>query len=454
MLDYLDKWYRWCWAFRDLARSRPCICIPDDHDVYHGNLWGAGGRFAKRQDDGGYRMPASFVKMVERTQVSHLPDPADPRPVAQGIGVYFTELDYAGLSFAILEDRKFKSSPSVMIPDGKVVNGWFQNPDFDPATQADVPGAVLLGQRQLAFLRAWAADWSHGTWMKVVLSQTLFANVATLPREARSDNVVPGLRVFEAGEYPDNDRRVADADSNGWPQTGRNKALGELRRGFAFHIAGDQHLGSCIHYGVEDWDDAGFALCVPSIANTWPRRWFPPEPGLGHRSGEPRYTGRYLDGFGNRMRVLAVSNPLRSGRQPAALHDRAPGYGIVRFDRKTREILVECWPRGVDPGQPGARQYPGWPITVRQLDNYGRKRVAWLPELRVEGMQDPVVQVLAQQGGELVYALRIQGKRFKPFVFREGSYTLRIGEPGTERWRTLRNLRATKTPQEAIQVGF
>ena len=51
MLDYHDKWLRWCWAFRDLVRDRPTICIPDDHDVYHGNIWGAGGRAAKRQDD-------------------------------------------------------------------------------------------------------------------------------------------------------------------------------------------------------------------------------------------------------------------------------------------------------------------------------------------------------------------------------------------------------------------
>ena len=30
--------------------------------------------------------------MVERTQTAHLPDPVDPTPVDQGIGVYFTEL--------------------------------------------------------------------------------------------------------------------------------------------------------------------------------------------------------------------------------------------------------------------------------------------------------------------------------------------------------------------------
>ena len=65
MLDYHDKWQRWCWAFRGLTRERPCITIPDDHDVYHGNVWGAGGRAAKRPDDGGYIMPPEFVNMVQ-----------------------------------------------------------------------------------------------------------------------------------------------------------------------------------------------------------------------------------------------------------------------------------------------------------------------------------------------------------------------------------------------------
>ena len=53
--------------------------------------------------------PADFVKMVERTQTSHLPDPFDPTPVGQGIGVYYSHLVWGRVSIAILEDRKFKS---------------------------------------------------------------------------------------------------------------------------------------------------------------------------------------------------------------------------------------------------------------------------------------------------------------------------------------------------------
>lgn len=450
MLDYHDKWLRWCWAFQDLMRDRPTICIPDDHDVYHGNLWGAGGRAAKNQDAGGYTMPPDFVRMVERTQTSHLPDPYDPRPVEQGIGVYYTDLRYGGISFAILEDRKFKSSATPTVPAGDVKNGWFQNEDFDPVTEADVPGAVLLGERQLAFLNDWSTDWSDGVWMKVCLSQTIFANVATLPAKAKSGAVLPGLARPGPDDYPEGDRFAADCDSNGWPQTGRNRALRELRRGFAFHVAGDQHLGSFVRYGVDDFDDAGFALCVPSIANTWPRRWYPPTEGGNRRPGSPRYTGQFLDGFGNHVTVHAVSNPVVSGREPAALHDRAPGYGIVRFDRESRDITVECWPRGIDPTGPSAQQYPGWPVVVNQRDGYARQPLGYLPTLEIHGFETPVVQVIAEDSGEIVYTIRLAEPRFRPPVFAEGKHTVRVGEP--ESWIWQGTLERT-TEDDVLRIG-
>src|SRR6185295_345413 len=86
-LDYLRKWYLFGWSYRDLLRDIPAVCMPDDHDVYHGNVWGAGGRHAEggfdsdAQDNGGYVEPAEWVNMVQRTQTSHLPDPFDPAPV-------------------------------------------------------------------------------------------------------------------------------------------------------------------------------------------------------------------------------------------------------------------------------------------------------------------------------------------------------------------------------------
>lgn len=445
-LDYLYRWYLWHWAFGDLTRRLPSVSIPDDHDVYHGNVWGAGGiatpaglSGSAAQDAGGYKMPAEFVRMVERTQTSHLPDPSDPTPVAQDIGVYFTDILYGGVSFAVLEDRKFKSAPGPLLPEAGVVNGWAQNPGFDAKRESDAPGAVLLGDQQLAFLDAWAADWSDGTWMKVALSQTLFANLATLPASETSDANVPTLRIVEPGEYPPDDRVVADMDSNGWPRSGRDRALRAMRRGFAVHLAGDQHLGSTLQYGIDTWEDAAFALCVPSIANFFPRRWFPPRPGDGPAPGDPRYAGRFEDGFGNRMTVHAVSNPVRTGREPTALHDMAPGYGIARFGRDDRRVSLEAWPRWADPTADG-RPYAGWPVEFDQLDGHGGKQNGWLPELLVTGMDDPVFQVVDEVTGKIVYTLRLEGNRFSAPAYSPGPFRVGVGEPGTTRWVELAGL--------------
>ncbi len=458
--DYLYKWYLWYWAFGELTAEVPSVTIPDDHDVYHGNIWGAGGKAtppglpgAAAQDAGGYKLPPQFVNMVQRTMTSHLPEPFDPTPAEQGIEVYYTDLLYGGVSFAVIEDRKFKSAPAPLLPEAEVRNGWPQNPEFDPKREAEAPGATLVGERQLEFLESWANDWSGGAWMKVVLSQTLFANLATLPDSATSGSVIPSLPILAPGEYAAGDKFVSDMDSNGWPQTGRDRALRAMRKGFAVHLAGDQHLGSTVQYGVDDWRDAGFALCVPSIANFWPRRWFPPHPGANREPDAPRYTGDYEDGFGNKLTVLAVSNPHRWGREPAALHDRAPGYGIARFNRSTRQISLAAWPRWSDPAA-GDAPYPGWPVSFAQEDNYGRAAVTYLPRLEISGMREPVAQVVSEETGEVVYTLRILGDSFVPEVFAPGRYTLHVGEPGTDRMQTFENIPATPESEGVIAVTF
>ena len=56
--------------YRDIIRDRPTICIPDDHDVGHGNVWGESGkRSAIPGDaDGGYKFPVKYVNQVQRQQ--------------------------------------------------------------------------------------------------------------------------------------------------------------------------------------------------------------------------------------------------------------------------------------------------------------------------------------------------------------------------------------------------
>ena len=355
-LDYLYKWYLWCWAYRDLTRRLPCVVIPDDHDVYQGNLWGAGGRKATSQTAGGYVHPAWFVKMVERTQTSHLPPPHDPTPVEQGIGVYYTDLVWGGVSFAILEDRKFKSGcEDPRLP--KTTTGradHFNEPGFD-TSRLDLEGLTLLGERQLKFLDEWADDW-NGAKMKVALSQTPFANLAT-------------------NHGKNQQRLIADLDSNGWPQSGRRRALEVIRRANAIHVCGDQHLATLAQHGIDEHRDAIWSFCGPASANFYPRAWRPEAAGANREDGAPEWTGDHVDGFGNLVTVYAATNPVPMGREPKDLHDGMAGWGIVRINTTDRTYTFECWPRFADPRDPTTGgQYSGWPRTIRQDENGGPAR--------------------------------------------------------------------------------
>lgn len=427
--DHLGAWLLFGRQFGEIIKDRPMISIPDDHDIGQGNLWGAGGKLASTAagDDGGYFMPVEYVRAVERAQTWHLPDPPDPSPIERGIGVYFTALNWGGVSFAILEDRKFKTGPNGPLqlkPRFSPRPDWITNVNYDPKA-LDLPGLQLLGARQERFLETWGEDWT-GADFKVVLSQTIFSYATHISH---------------------GNRLLADLDSNGWPQSGRRRALELMRRCFAFHLCGDQHLGSVAHYGVDDWRDASMAFCVPSVVNYYPRQWLPLDPPARPMEGPLPYLGDYTEGFGNKLTMFAYANPTVFPAPLTNLAASASGHGLVRFDKVTRKITLECWPRGVDVTKPTARQYAGWPMTIDQLDNYGRRPVAWLPRLKCN-LEAPVVQVVEESSGEVVYTLRIHGREFSPKVFRPGSYTLRISE--AVRHKEIRGVRSLPEKDTAV----
>lgn len=340
--EHTAAWIKFGVQFRDIIRNRPSITIPDDHDIGQGNLWGENGKKASTPagDDGGYFYDVDYVKMVERCQTWHLPDPSDPTPVDRGIGVYYTNLIVGGVNFAILEDRKFKTGPLGRIPlMGKRVD-LITDPDYDPLA-LDKPGLVLLGERQLEFLDQWGDNW-NGAELKVVLSQTGFCGAAH-----HSGNIVDSI--------------YADLDANGWPQTGRNKALRLIKKARAIHIAGDQHLATVVQHGIDSFRDGPWAFVVPAIVNDYWNRWWLPfdeANGLNHDPENPLpFTGDYFDGFRNRITMHAYANPETASN--------GAGYGLIRFNKANSTATLECWPRDVDVTKTEAAQFTGWPITVR-----------------------------------------------------------------------------------------
>ncbi|MBN1395761.1 MAG: alkaline phosphatase D family protein [Pirellulales bacterium] len=435
-LDYLRKYYQHGWVFGELMRDRPTITIPDDHDVYQGNLWGDGGRKGEGVgDSGGYIMPAEWVNMVQRTQTSHLPDPFDPKPVSQDIGVYYCDFVYGRVSFAVVEDRKFKPGPASVAPGAKGRPDHITDANFDPKS-IDRPEFHLLGERQEEFLRRWAADW-RGADMKVLLSQSPFAGLAT--HHGKFDNYL-----------------VADLDCNGWPQSGRNRAYDILRRCFALHIAGDQHLSTLVRHGIEEFNDACHSFTAPAAATGYQRWWRPEEPGKNRSPDAPEYTGEFIDGLGNKIAMLAVANPGPTDRKNpfSLLYEKAAGYGIVKMNKADGTYTIESWPIYADPSDPASGgQYPGWPRTISMQENYGRRPTAYLPIIEVSGMKNPVLRIHDELDGSLVYALRIRGAFHRPKVFKAGgSYRIEVGEPGTERLKSLDHVKPAATDEEKISV--
>lgn len=366
ILNYLRKFYQFGWAFREVMRNCPTICLPDDHDVLQGNLWGEGG--AKMQNInkdysasilGGYIEPARVVNTVHRTSLGHHPDAFDPTPT-NGITSYYGDMVYGNVGFAILADRQWKSGPERINVDvgqtGQDEEPSYVNPNYDNDSLA------LLGARQEQFLKQWSDDW-RGHKLKAVLSQTVFAGIST--------------------HQPQPDRYLKyDFDSSGWPASARNRAIDCMRPSMALHICGDTHLGSLSQYGVNKQRDSNWAFCTPAISAGWPRWWLPDDVGLAHKNrpqhGIPQ-TGEYLDSFGNNIYVYAVGNPDvgKSGNRYVKAHEKGSGFGFITFDTKALTYTMSAYKFLVDVTDGNeSNQFTGWPVTIHQKENKGENQLA------------------------------------------------------------------------------
>jgi hypothetical protein len=419
--EHTYGWLEFGIQFRDVLKDRPVITIPDDHDVGQANIWGENGKQATTPSgpSGGYFYPPKYVNMVQRCQTWHLPDPFDDTPIERGIGVYYTDLTVGGINFAIVEDRKFKSGPEGKIPPMGPRPDHINDPAYDREA-VDLPGLQLLGNRQLEFLSQWSQDWTDAD-MKCVLSQTAFCGAVHL-------------------HGTEENRLLADLDSNAWPQTGRNKALREIRRAWAPHLCGDQHLAVVIKHGIDEFRDGPFAFTSPAIVNTIYGRWWWPvdkKPGANSVPDSPLpWTGDYLDGLGNKITMLAYANPPNRKDEK----QRGDGFGIVRFNKANRQVTVECWPRFANIDDGDTAQFPGWPVTFNYRDNDGRQPVGYLPELIVTGAARPVVQVIDETTDEILYTVRAESNRFWAPVYAAGNYTLKVGKqkPNLESFNGLK----------------
>lgn len=335
MANYLAKWRKFGLTFRDLLKNRPSVMITDDHDVYANDLWGDGGRrMTGDRTTGGYPMHPDWVNAVEKTQMWHLPDAANPGPWGDGINAYFTSLSYAGVSFAILEDRKFKSPPSAVLAQAIPIPGSTKpnrtlevipDPSFD-ARKLDRADLQLLGRVQEDFVRSWALDAADRKCLSAVLTQSPFVNI---------------------GNY---DVTYGDMDANGWPQTARNRALKAIAPSKALMIHGDIHFGTLHQHGIDDWGDGPWAFSLPAFSSKQNRSWGPGVPAQGREIPGVAGSGNHHDRFGNKLTVAGAAHGVG-------------GYGTILFDKKNRQITCHLHTFNQD-RQPDPQPVPGWPFTI------------------------------------------------------------------------------------------
>ncbi|MEM7806941.1 MAG: alkaline phosphatase D family protein, partial [Planctomycetota bacterium] len=355
--DYLYKWLLWHWSFNEVTRSVPSILQTDDHDVWHPNLWGDGGRLMTESWDsgGGFLMSSYFVNLVQRTMTGHNPDAYDPGPLDSGVTNYYTTFTYGGVDFAVLEDRKFKAASN------------------DETRQAD--SDEVLGDTQLQMLREWA-DAPDAAEARIVVSQTIYAKVST---------------------YANNNTIGVDLDVNASPRRGRDRAVALFEEAGAMLFSGDQHLATVTRLEPLGDGDGVVQFCQPAGGCIWWRQFQPDpalrlEPPIDAVAGNPgaENFGTFEDGFGNRFDVLAVANP--GSRQHVANHlnpqshqltfvdverelgtthriHRGEGFASIHIQPSEGRLTLECWPLDADVSRGAEAQFPGWPI-VLELGTY------------------------------------------------------------------------------------
>ncbi len=419
MLSYLGKWYMFGWAFADVMRDRPTICTPDDHDVFQGNLWGEGGEPIELDDwvvgkardaHGGYVQTPRMVNTVHRTQCSHLPNIENNEPTPFGISTWHTDLLYGGISFAIISDRMFKSGPElVRSGEGRIDHLT------KPVTvgQLEKPELEFLGKAQMNFLEKWALNWKDID-MKVLISQTVFANVGTHHGNEK---------MFLYG----------DMDSGGWPKNPKDDVIRLIRKAYAFHITGDQHLPFIVQYSTDQPRDGVYTFCSPSISTGY-IRWGQPDIEETPFTDRPPHglpnTGLYTDGFGNKNYIYAVGNPKddwRNKNRYIQAQNKSSGFGIISFNTAERTIKMEAFKFESDFDNPTPHdQYPGWPHTINQTDNDGRSNTYFLPQLNIN-RPNQLVKLMTEDN-ELINILRLSDTPYQPMVATMGKFNIEIGE--------------------------
>ena len=203
-----------------------------------------------------------------------------------------------------------------------------------------------------------------------------------------------------------------------------------------------------VQYSLDEARDAGWTFCTPAISTGY-IRWGQPDLVKAKFTDRPAHgmpnTGNYKDVFGNTNYIYAVGNPRDDYQNPnryKRAQNKSSGFGLITFNTAERTITMDALRFLAGKEYPGEEdRFAGWPFTIKQSDNDGRKPIAYLPTL-VMNKADQVVKIIHEKNNELIKVLRIKGTRHQPAVFLNGRYTIIIGEGKNS--KVLKGVQATQ----------
>jgi hypothetical protein len=87
-------------------------------------------------------------------------------------------------------------------------------------------------------------------------------------------------------------------------------------------------------------------------------------------------------------------------------------------------------------------------------DNDGRKPTGWLPELHFPKSDSAVVQVVDESTGETLYTVRTPSNRFRPPVYSNGPFTLKVGRDRPVEYQRKSLKPGTRDAKTTIRLEF
>ncbi len=71
--------------------------------------------------------------------------------------------------------------------------------------------------------------------------------------------------------------------------------------------------------------------------------------------------------------------------------------------------------------------FPAGFLTIHRSQNDGRPVKGYSPQLQFKGSVSPVIQVIFERAGEVLYCIRGRADRFLPSEYEAGKCTIKIG---------------------------